>query len=368
MSPPAGQGSHPKSSGQVKDASTAEPEALVVTHLFDPGREGEAFSAAIRVSGRRHVQGTPKAGDSFVREEQVERIVPGSGPISISSWIYGLTPGKWDVDATLRRRATGGDPIGGRGGGVERLARGVWSWRHWRVETAPTTPVRTRWALLAPIARIPGVIPGSFTALAALAIIAALIVQAVVVANQGIPIGTAAVVSLVAIVLGILGAKIWSHILNPSEAIVGPGWAVDGFLVVAAVVAVGLLLALDVPVGVYLDASAPGIFFAVAIGRLGCFFTGCCAGRPTSHRLGIWSSDRRIGARRIPAQLFESAAGVALGLVATLLVLGGSALVPGAVFAVTGVAYLAVRTILLRLRAEPRKFLWQRPVRVPRLA
>ena len=345
-----------------------EPEALVVTHWFDPGREGEPYSATIRVTGRRLVHGTPKAGDSFVHEEQVERIVPGSGPISISTWTYGLIPGAWDVDATLRRRARAGAPIGVREGGVERLARGAWSWRHRRVETMPTTPIRTRWALLAPMARIPGVVPGSFTALAVLAIIAGLLVQAVVFANRGIPIGTAMVVSLLAIASGVLGAKIWSRILNPGEAIVGPGWAVDGFLVVAAVVAVGLLLAFDLPVGVFLDASAPGIFFAVAIGRLGCFFTGCCAGRPTRHRLGIWSSDRRIGARRIPAQLFESAAGLALGIVATLLVLGGSALFPGVTFAVTGVAYLAVRTILLRLRAEPREYLWQRAIHVPRLA
>lgn len=320
------------------------------------------------MTGRRLVHGPPKAGDSFVHEEQVERIVPGSGPVSISTWIYGLTPGEWDVDATLRRRTRVGDRMGVGEGGAERLARGAWSWRHWRVETAPTTPIRTRWALLAPMARIPGVVPGSFTALAVLAIFTALLVQAVVVANRGIPIGTAVVVSLVAIVSGVLGAKIWSRILNPGEAIVGPGWAVDGFLVVAAVVAVGLLLALDLPVGVFLDATAPGIFFAVAIGRLGCFFTGCCAGMPTRHRLGIWSSDRRIGARRIPAQLLESATGLALGLVATLLVAGGSGAFAGATFAVTGVAYLIVRTALLRLRAEPREYLWQRAIRVPRPA
>jgi phosphatidylglycerol:prolipoprotein diacylglycerol transferase len=354
-------------SGLRPAASGSEREALVVTHWFDPGREGEPYSATIRVTGRRLVHGTPKAGDSFVHEEQVERIVPGSGPISISTWIYGLPPGDWDVDATLRRRAPAGDRMEVHRGGVERLARGEWSWRHWRVETSPTTPIRTRWALLAPMARIPGVVPGSFTALALLAMIAALLVQALI-ANRGIPAGTSIVVSVVAIVTGILGAKIWSRTLNPGEAIVGPGWAVDGFLVVAAIVAIGLLFTLGLPVGAYLDASAPGIFFAVAIGRLGCFFTGCCAGRPTSHRLGIWSSDRRIGARRIPAQLLESAAGLALGFVATLLVVGDSGLVAGVTFAVMGVGYLAVRTILLRLRAEPRDYLWQRAIRVPRFA
>ena len=364
----AGQASPAKPPSVRQAASAAEPEALVATHWFDPGQEGEPFSATLRVTGRRVVSGTPKAGDSFVHEERIERILPGAGPISISSWIYGLTPGEWDVDATLRRRTPAGDRTGLGGGGVERLARGAWSWRHWTLETGPTTPIRTRWALLAPLARIPGVIPGSFTALAVVAIIAALLVQAVLVANKGIPIGSSLVVSLVAIVSGILAAKIWSRTLNPGEAIVGPGWAVDGFLVVAAVVAIAFLLAFGLPVGAFLDATAPGIFFAVAIGRLGCFLTGCCAGRPTRHRLAIWSSDRRIGARRIPAQLLESAAGLALGTIATLLVLGGSVLSPGVTFAMTGVAYLLVRTMLLRVRAEPRAYLWQRAVRVPRLA
>ena len=340
----------------------------MVTHWFDPGVDGEPYPATIHVTGRRLVPGLPKAGDSFDHEEQLEQVVPGSGPISITTWIYGLTPGEWDVDATLRRRARAGDRVASRREGVERLPRGAWSWRHWRLATAQPTPIRTRWALLAPLARIPGVIPGSFTAFASLALISALVAQSAIVAGAGIPLGQSLLVSVVAIGSGLVGAKVWSLILNPGEAIVGPGWAVDGFLVVAPAVAVASLLALDLPVGVFLDASAPGIFFAVGIGRLGCFFTGCCAGKPTRHPLGLWSSNRRIGARRIPAQLLESAAGLALGLLALLLVIGGPSIFPGATFAVTGAAYLVVRTVLLRLRAEPREYLWQRAVRMPRPA
>ena len=339
-----------------------------MTHWFDPGPEGELYTATLRVTGRRVVRGTPKAGDSFVREEQIGQIVSGSGPISLSTWIYGLSPGEWDVDATLRRHPSQGSAANVRGLGIERLARGTWSWRHWAVRTAPSTPIRTRWALVAPLARIPAVQPGAFTALAVVAIIAALVVQSAIVAREGIPVGSTLLVSLVGIVSGLIGAKIWSLLLHPGEAIVGPGWAVDGFLVVAPAVAIGFLVALNLPVGNYLDATAPGLFLAVAIGRLGCFVTGCCAGRPTRHRWGIWSSDRRIGARRIPAQLIESAAGLGLGLVALLLVLGGSSIVPGATFAVTAVGYLVVRTGLLRLRAEPRSYLWRRATQVPRNA
>ena len=364
-------GPSPELSAPRRQPHGDEPEALVVTHWFDPGRDGAPYSATIRVIGRRRVQGTPKAGDSFVREEFIDRVVPGSGPVSISTWAYGLNPGDWDVDATVRRRPPPNDGLPGRPGSrvdAESLPRANWSWRPWTLGPSPSAPIRTRRALLAPLARIPGVVPGSFTTLAIVAIAVALLVQAALVAKAGVPVGATLLASLVAVALGLIAAKVWSLALNPGEAIVGPGWAVDGFLVGAPVVGIGMLVAFDLPIGTVLDATAPGLFFAVAIGRLGCFFTGCCAGRPTRNRLGIWSSDRRIGARRIPAQLLESASGVALGLVALLLVIGGPIVVPGAAFVVLATAYLAVRTALLRLRAEPRRFLWQRAARAPRPA
>jgi phosphatidylglycerol---prolipoprotein diacylglyceryl transferase len=102
------------------------------------------------------------------------------------------------------------------------------------------------------------------------------------------------------------------------------------------------------------------LFFAVAIGRLGCFLTGCCAGRVTSSRWGIWSSDRRIGARRIPTQLLESGAGLLIGVTALPLTLIHMRAVHGAVFVAAFAVYLAVRHLLVRLRAESRRYLWQR--------
>ena len=102
------------------------------------------------------------------------------------------------------------------------------------------------------------------------------------------------------------------------------------------------------------------MFFAVAIGRVGCFLTGCCAGRCTNASWGIWSSDRRIGARRIPAQLLESATGMVIGVISGLLVLSKALVVEGAVFLVAVGAYILVRHALLRLRADRREYLWRR--------
>ena len=115
-----------------------------------------------------------------------------------------------------------------------------------------------------------------------------------------------------------------------------------------------MLAALHIPIGVFLDATAPGLLVAMAIGRMGCFFAGCCGGPPTASRWGVWSSDQRVGARRIPSQLLETALALSLGLGALVAVLShGPA---GGAFFVAGLAaYTLVRQGLLRLRAEPRK-------------
>ena len=330
-----------------------------MSHWFDSGEEGEPYSAVIRLHGQRAgVQGRPGPSDTFTHEETVDGIVPGSGPVSISSWVYGLQPGEWNVSGELVR-STGGAFRGARMRSSP-LHPAAWSWRRWSVETAPSVPVKTRWAALAPLARIPGVIPGSYTALLAVALVVALSSQLAILSGIQIGAPQSLIVSLVAAVAGLAGAKLWYAVLHPGESLLKGGWAVDGFLVTAPLVAIAGLVALDLPIGAYLDATAPGLFFAVAIGRLGCFLTGCCAGRLTASRRGIWSSDRRVGARRVPTQLLESAAGLLIGAVALPATLLHVRAVHGAVFVAAFVVYLVVRQLLLRLRAEARRYSWQR--------
>ena len=346
-------------------ASTSdEPQALVVSHWFDSGQDGEPYAATIRLTGRRlGIHGQPKQGDSFVQEDKLEGILPGSGPVSFSSWVYGLQSGEWTVTADLIRPSEhAAQPTDRwRRPGPERLSRAKWSWLQRRLTDADSNTVATRWALLAPFARIPAVIPGSFTLMGTIAIVTAITIIAVLLAREGVSVASSLTVSLLALVSGLAGAKLWYAVLHP-----GPwrrslgGWSVDGFLVVAPVVAVVALISFDLPMGAYLDAAAPAIFFAVAIGRFGCFFTGCCAGRCTRSRWGVWSSDRRIGARRIPAQLLESGAGLVIGLVSLVLVLAEVLGVRGLVFVVAVVAYIIVRQFLLRVRAERREYSWRR--------
>ncbi|MBE3558776.1 MAG: prolipoprotein diacylglyceryl transferase, partial [Ktedonobacteraceae bacterium] len=83
----------------------------------------------------------------------------------------------------------------------------------------------------------------------------------------------------------------------------------------------------------------------------------CCGGPPTAAHWGMWSSDQRVGARRVPTQLLEVVFTAILGILALVLVLGrGPA--GGAIFAAGLAAYTLGRQWILRLRAEPRKTKW----------
>ena len=339
--------------------NAAEPEALVVTRWFDARSDGEPYSATVRFTGRRvGTTGKAQPGDNFVQEETIDGIVPGSGSVSLTAWVYGLRPGEWSVSADVLDR--GHEAAGQRRSHRQRpldtnsLQAGSWSWRRWAVSAGPASPLQTRWALLAPLATSPAVLPGIYPALAVVGAVVALALQAAILPHEHVPVGRSLVVSLVALMVGLVGAKLWYAVLHPRESVIKGGWAVDGFLIVAPLVAAVAMLAFNLPIGTVLDATAPGLFFAVAIGRLGCFFTGCCAGRCTNSRWGVWSSDRRVGARRVPTQLLESGAGLAIGLVALVLVLADVVPVRGLVFVAAFGIYAIVRQSLLRLRAEQR--------------
>ena len=351
--------SPPESTQDTTDQVAPDPAGLVVSHWFESGPVGgPPYAAQLRLTGRRrNVVGRPSIGDTFARDERVSGVVPGSGRVTLTTWIYGVNAGEWDVTAELlgpeRARAATADL---------HLPRAAWSWRHWLVRSAERAPIQTRWALLAPLSPSPAVVPGSFTLLAVVAIVSAILSQPIFFAQLGVDAGAALVASTLGLIAGLVGAKAWYMVLKgPSRQTLKEGWSVDGFLVVAPATAVLFAAAQGLAIGAYLDGVTPGIFMAVAIGRVGCFLTGCCAGRPTAG-WGIWSSDRRVGARRIPAQLLESAIGLALASMSALLVgglLGGT----GLVFVITVAVYMVSRQGLLRLRAEARPFSWRRAMR-----
>ena len=103
-----------------------------------------------------------------------------------------------------------------------------------------------------------------------------------------------------------------------------------------------------------LDVTVPGLLFGMSIGRPGCFFGGCCAGRPTASRWGVWSSDRSVGVRRIPVQLIESASSCTLAVAAMPAVLLTYPATGGLIFVSAIAANTFIRQLLFPLRETQR--------------
>ena len=333
---------------------SAAQQILAVTYWFDPAPHPGPYAVTVRFSGRRvDVKGRLQPGDRFVHDETIEQVVPGSGPISLTARVRGINAGEWVV--TARMLGSAHPARGLREQGNVTPAAGplhpvVRFWRRWAPSAESTEPVRT---CLTPFARVPGILPGIWAAMATLGIAVALALQSLVISGAHRAVGPWWAVSLVAIVVGIVGAKVWFIVLHRREHRL-EGWCIQGFITGAILAAAIVLAVLNMPAGVFLDATAPGLLIAMAVGRLGCFFAGCCGGPPTASRWGVWSSDQRVGARRIPTQLLESMLALSLGLGVLVAVLGhGPA--GGAFFVAALAAYTLGRQGLLHLRAEPRK-------------
>lgn len=332
----------------------AMQEILTVTYWFDPVSHPEPYPVTIRFSGRRaDVKGRLQAGDRFSQDEMIEKVVPGSGPISVTAKVYDINPGEWVVTAHVQ-----GSPDKASGTRKQEntmlvtvpqnpIAR---LWHRWAPPLEAGTPIKTKLILFA---RIPGILTGIWGAMATLGIILALLLQFLVIFVDHLAVDQWWAVSLGAIVVGIIGAKSWYIILYRREHLVN-GWCIQGFITGATVTAVILLAVFKIPDGIFLDATTPGLLLAMAVGRVGCFFAGCCGGPPTAASWGVWSSDQRVGARRVPTQLMECTLALSLGLL-TLVAMLSYGPRGGAYFAGALAAYTLVRQGILHLRAEARK-------------
>jgi phosphatidylglycerol:prolipoprotein diacylglycerol transferase len=344
--------------GAASCAGSVGDESLTATATFDPGSAGEPYAATFRFSGRRlGVQGKPGPGDAFVHLETVGDILPGSGPVAITVRIDNVNSGEWAVTAVVqsqegRRRRVRPWPAP-----APRGARDTGAAPWWQKGVTPigsTARLRTG---LAPLAQVPGTIRGSWATLVGSGVVVGLSIQSALLAREHVDVRTTLAVSLVAAVAGLVGAKTWFLVLHKASwrTFVPAGMCIQGFLLAAALALAVAIAVTRVPVGAFLDATAPGLFLGMAVGRPGCLLAGCCAGRPVSSRWGWWASDRRVGARRIPIQVIESVVCLVIGLVALEIVLGNRVGVPGAVVVAALAGYTLARQFLLPFRDEPRK-------------
>ena len=304
----------------------AVPHGLAVTYVLDTSQWPAIGSVAIRFVGARQ-DGSGLPGDHFERVERLEELDPRTGRAALTARVENVNPGRWRIVATPVQNSTG-IPL-------------------------PTKAIVTS-TTLAPLAQGPGVRVVAWPALVGLGAILAIAVQAVLVARSGTAIAPILGLSLVACVLGFLGGKVWFLVAKhrPPREFLASGAYIQGFLLGAlAVLFLGSALLHRPPLGI-LDATAPGIFFGMAVGRPGCFLTGCCAGRPALSRWGLWSSDRRLAVRRVPVQLYEAGVALAIGVAALVLVLMGPPPIQGSIFAAAIAAYTFSRQFLFRLRAD----------------
>ncbi|GAA2565794.1 prolipoprotein diacylglyceryl transferase [Pseudonocardia hydrocarbonoxydans] len=311
-----------------------DPQALGVTLTFDAPPDGDPYPLTVRFLGvRTGATNPPAPGDTFDVVDTLNRVVPGSGSVSVTRRIEGVTPGEWTVQA--RPVA---DPAGRP------------------VPEPAQVGVSTGYAPLVRV-RAPGVRIGAWPALVGTGAAAALVLQGLLVSRFGLPAGPVLALSLVACLLGLAGARLYyrlEHPRKPGMPAPSSGMCIQGFVLAAVgTVVVGALL-LGIPVGRLLDVTAPGLMAGMAIGRVGCFFGGCCAGRPTASRWALWSSDRRLGVRRIPTQLFESALALLIGSVTFAVLSFTDADPAGAVFVAAVAAYTFGRQLLFPLRSLPR--------------
>ncbi|WP_239591554.1 prolipoprotein diacylglyceryl transferase family protein [Mycolicibacterium tusciae] len=298
------------------------PQVLAVTHWG----QAEGRPIPIRITGWR-TGAADNMATRFERLATVPSLPAGSGRFGYTVSVPNLPGGDWEV----RTERTGVRRTG------QRPQRCV---------------VRTRPAQLA---YGPAVKVWSWPALVLAGAALAIVVQALLLARTNANVAAGLIVSVGSCLVGFAGAKAWYLVSagKPIRRFLSGGACIQGFLLAAlTTLAIGGALT-GIGAGELLDATTPGLFLGMAVGRPGCFFTGCCAGRPTASRWGLWSSDRTIAARRIPVQLWEATAALAIALTSLAVVLLGGLPIAGAVFVAAIATYTGVRQLLFPLRADP---------------
>ena len=310
------------------------PHAMALTYWFDPPPGDVPLDVVVTFTGHRlDVDGSPTPGDAFVATATLADVAPGSGRTSLTHRVYGKAAGRWHVtaDATAARAGEGVRLPSADGVGHSTLARIAG-------------------------ALAPGVVLGAWPALVVLGAVLGLVLQGLLAATHGLAAGRVLVLGLVASVLGAVGARVYYRITHRKEqrGHTLAGLSVQGFVIVSTVTFVvgGALEGMAVPH--LLDATVPALLLGQAVGRLGCLLAGCCVGVPTRSRIAMWSSDRRLGTRRVPVQIMESVAAGTLALVTAVVAWRAQTAWAGALFVAGLAAYVAVRQLLFPLRDTPR--------------
>lgn len=320
------------------------PRGLGMTYCFDATRWPAPAQVTIRFEGRLLQTDDESAAATFTVTDVIH-VPPRAGRVTATARAANVAAGLWRVTATAT---------------VQNSVAATGSGKQWQLPSVSAQGLPT----FEPVTRIraPGARLGAWPALVLTGALFAFASQLLVAPRLDVPAWRLVALSVVASLVGLVASKLYHKVLHPKESgrLVTTGMGIQGFVLgaLATLTVGGVLLGLPLLRG--LDAITPGLLLGMTVGRLGCFFGGCCAGRPTS-RFGLWSSDRHVGIRRIPVQLFE--AGIAGLAAAGAFAADVSRAAPsGVVFTGALAAYVLGRQLLFPLRDIARQTRYGRPL------
>jgi phosphatidylglycerol:prolipoprotein diacylglycerol transferase len=172
------------------------------------------------------------------------------------------------------------------------------------------------------------------------------------------------------IISALIGAKLLllvtdfrTFVANPAEltTLARSGGVFYGGLILAVSVALLYIRRIGLPLWTTCDVFAPGIALGHVVGRMGCFFAGCCYGKPTSVPWAITFRDpyaalnvgTPLNVPLHPTQLYEAGA-EALILIVLLATESRGKKYPGRTFWLYMLLYAISRYIIEMYRDDPR--------------
>lgn len=124
-------------------------------------------------------------------------------------------------------------------------------------------------------------------------------------------------IAIISLISGFLGAKLLYVIVSfqdfindPLDVLGSSGFVVYGGIIGGALGAMIYASKKKLSFMSYFDIVMPSIAINQAMGRIGCYFAGCCYGRETHSKLGVIfpaNSMAPTGVRVLPTQLFSAA-------------------------------------------------------------